>query len=95
MGMVQQQETWMSCKLISIPVERFFTCKQLLKRQKHVSVHRILTGDKKGFIKIIQSGRNPSVNQAMNQPQRRSQIFIQKIEGPALYMVGSTGCRIL
>jgi len=47
MGMIQKQGNWVSYELKPRDVERrFFTCEQLIQREK-VFLHRIVTGDEK------------------------------------------------
>jgi len=47
--MIQKQENWVSYELKPRDLEkRFFTCEQLLQRQKRKGfLHRVVTGDEK------------------------------------------------
>ena len=80
LGMIQKQGSWVPYELKPRDVERrFFTCEQLLQRQKRKGfLHRIVTGDEK-WIHYDNSKRKKSWGTpAMHQHRRPSQTSMAR-----------------
>jgi len=93
LGMIRKQKNWVPYKLKPRDLQRhFFTCEQLLQKQKDV-LHHIVTGDEKWIYYD-----NPKRKMGSCNKPGHSSTSTTKPNGSKLmleYLIGLAGCRVL